>query len=262
MPKETNSLPDAPPAETPDVLPRPDFHFEGQIGRTYLDSDPAQFPQPVTAPKGAPNILLILIDDCGFGEFGAFGGGIPSPMGRPSLIGHRKSMTYYPGTIGLPDAASPPMCNKSWTITADIELPDGKAEGMVVTHGGLEGDYGLYLRDGKPTFVYNFHGADRPTFAAKEPLPKGKVTLVVDFKYDGGGMGKGGQITMSANGKTIAEGRLEKTIPIQFSLGEGLDVGMDIGSPVDFTYKLPFAFTGQIEKVKIELGAVEKAGPA
>jgi hypothetical protein len=77
-------------------------------------------------------------------------------MGRPSLTGGRTSMTYYPGTIGLPDAASPRMCNKSWTITADIEALDDKAEGMIVTHGGLEGGYGLYLRDGKPTFVYNF----------------------------------------------------------------------------------------------------------
>jgi arylsulfatase len=181
-------------------------------------------------------------------------------MGRPSLIGHRKSMIYYPGTIGLPDAASPPMCNKSWTITADIELTDDKAEGMIVTHGGLEGGYGLYLRDGKPTFVYNFLGADRPTFAAKNALPKGKTKLVIDFKYDGGGMGKGGQITMSANGKIIAAGRLERTMPIQFSLGEGLDVGMDIGSPVDFTYRLPFAFTGKIEKVKIDLGAPQAPG--
>jgi arylsulfatase A-like enzyme len=180
-------------------------------------------------------------------------------MGRPSLIGHRTSMTYCPGTIGLPDAASPPMCNKSWTIAADIELPKGGESGMIVTHGGLEGGYGLYLRDGKPVFVYNFLGADRPTFAAKSALPKGRTKLAVDFKYDGGGMGKGGKITMTANGKTIAEGRLGRTIPIQFSLGEGLDVGMDVGSPVDFTYKLPFAFTGKIEKVKIDLGEVAKA---
>jgi hypothetical protein len=179
-------------------------------------------------------------------------------MGRPSLTGGRTSMTYYPGTVGLPDAASPRMCNKSWTITADIDVPDGDAQGMIVTHGGLEGGYGLYLRDGKPTFVYNFLGADRPTFAAKEPLPKGKARLVVDFKYDGGGMGKGGKVTMSANGKTIAEGRLEKTIPVQFSLGEGLDVGMDIGSPIDFTYTMPFSFTGKIEKVTIDLGEVKK----
>ena len=176
-------------------------------------------------------------------------------MGRPSLIAGRTKMTYYPGTIGLPDGASPPMINKSWTITADIEVPDGKAEGMIVTQGGLEGGYGLYLRDGKPTFVYNYLSIDRPTFAAKDPLPKGKTKLVVDFIYDGGGPGNGGAITMSANGKKIVEGRLERTIPIQFSLGEGLDVGMDVGSAVDFTYKLPFAFTGKIEKVTVELKA-------
>ena len=174
-------------------------------------------------------------------------------MGRPSLIRGRKSMTYYPGTVGLPDAASPPMTNKSWTITADIELSDDKANGMVVTHGGLEGGYGLYLRDGAPTFVYNFLGTERKTFTAKEALAKGKTKLVVDFKYDGGGMGKGGAITMTANGKLIAEGRLARTIPIQFSLGEGVDIGMDVGSPVDFTYKLPFKFTGTIEKVTVDL---------
>ena len=77
-------------AGTPNVLPRPDFHFPGEIGRTYLDSDPAQFPKPVQAPEGAPNILLILIDDCGFGEFSTFGGGIPSPtMDRLAAEGVR-----------------------------------------------------------------------------------------------------------------------------------------------------------------------------
>jgi len=174
-------------------------------------------------------------------------------MGRPSLTRGRTKMTYYPGTIGLPDAASPPMCNKSWTITADIEVPDGTAEGMIVTHGGLEGGYGLYLRDGKPTFVYNFLSVERTTFAGDAPLPRGKTKLIVDFAYDGGGMGKGGEITIKANGKKVAGGRLKRTIPIQFSLGEGVDIGMDVGSPIDFTYKLPFAFTGKIEKVTIEL---------
>jgi arylsulfatase A-like enzyme len=181
-------------------------------------------------------------------------------MGRPSLIAGRTEMTYYPGTIGIPDAASPPMCNKSWTITADIELPGDNANGMIVTHGGLEGGYGLYLRDGKPTFVYNFLGMERPTLTAKDALPKGKVQLVVDFVYDGGGMGKGGEITMTANGKKIAGGRLERTIPIQFSLGEGLDIGRDVGSPVDFTYKMPFEFTGQIERVTIKLKPEASSG--
>jgi arylsulfatase len=174
-------------------------------------------------------------------------------MGRPSLIRGRKTIVYFPGTIGVPDAASPPMLNKSWTITADVEVPDSKAEGMIVTHGGVEGGYGLYLREGKPTFVYNYLGIDRPTFTAKDALAKGKATIVVDFKYDGSGAGKGGAITMSANGKKIAEGRLEKTIPNKMSICEGLDIGMDVGSPVDFTFKLPFAFTGKIEKVAVEL---------
>jgi arylsulfatase len=93
--------------------------------------------------------------------------------------------------------------NKSWTITAEVDLPDAKTNGMIVT--------------------------------------------------DGGGMGKGGTVTLTANGKKVAEGRLARTVPNKLSICEGLDIGMDNGSPVDFTYKMPFAFTGKIEKVTIEL---------
>jgi arylsulfatase len=174
-------------------------------------------------------------------------------MGRPSLIRGRRTLTYFPGTVGVPDAAAPPMLNKSWTITADLELPEDGASGMIITQGGLNGGYGLYLREGRPTFVYNYMTLERPTVAGKDPLPKGKVKLVVDFAYDGGGLGKGGNLTMTANGNKVAEGRLERTIPMKFSIGEGLDVGMDVGSAVDFTYKLPFKFTGTIDTVTIEL---------
>ncbi|NIG52987.1 arylsulfatase [Chitinophaga sp. Cy-1792] len=174
-------------------------------------------------------------------------------MGRPSLIRGRKTITYYPGTIGVPDAASPPMLNKSWVITADIVVPDKDANGMIVTHGGLEGGYGLYLKDGKASFVYNYLGIERPTFTTQDALPAGKVKLAVRFDYDGGGMGKGGTITMTANGKEVAKGRLTKTIPIQFTIAEGLDIGQDVGSPIDFTYKMPFAYTGTIEKVVVDL---------
>jgi arylsulfatase len=174
-------------------------------------------------------------------------------MGRPSLTRGRDKIVYYAGTVGLPNACAPAMLNKSWTITVDVDLPDDKANGMIVTHGGSEGGYGLYMRDGKPTFVYNFLALERPTFVSKDALPKGETTIVVDFEYDGGGMGKGGNITMSANGKTISEGRLERTVPIQLSIFEGIDIGMDNGSPVDYTYTLPFTFTGKIDKVTIEL---------
>ena len=176
-------------------------------------------------------------------------------MGRPSLAGDRKTFTYYAGQNGLPSEAAPRILNKSWTLTADVNVPDGGTEGMVATHGGLVGGYGLYVRDNKPTFVYNYLELDRPTIAGKDALPKGKVKLAVDFKYEGRGeeRGKPATVTLSVNGAKVAEGRLERTIPNQISLGEGLDVGMDVGSPVNFTYKLPFAFTGTIDQVTIEL---------
>ncbi|MEL1252182.1 hypothetical protein AAEO57_00230 [Flavobacterium sp. DGU38] len=174
-------------------------------------------------------------------------------MGRPSLIGKRKTMTYYPGTFGLPDAAAPPMLNKSWTITAELELSDSNTNGIIITHGGMQAGYGLYLKDSKPVFVYNYLALDWIYFNAKEALPKGKTKLIVDFLYDGGGLGKGGKISMSANGKKIAEGRLEKTVPVQFSIVEGMDIGKDVGSPVDWNYKMPFEFTGKIEKVTVDL---------
>jgi arylsulfatase len=176
-------------------------------------------------------------------------------MGRPSLAGDRTTFTYYPGQIALPNDAAPRILNRSWALTADIDVPEAGAEGMIATHGGLVGGYGLYVRGGKPTFVYNYLAEERFTFTGNEPLPKGKVQLKVDFTYDGGAdeRGKGAAVTMTVNGAKVAEGRLPKTIPIQISLGEGMDVGMDVGSAVDFTYEPPFEFTGRIEKVKVEL---------
>src|SRR5262245_3534219 len=92
--------------ETPSVLPRPDFHFPGTVGRTYLDSDPAQFPQPVPAPKGAPNVVLILIDDAGFGQFSTFGGGVPSPtMDRLAAEGLRFN-TFHTTALCSPARAA------------------------------------------------------------------------------------------------------------------------------------------------------------
>jgi len=180
-------------------------------------------------------------------------------MGRPSLVGDRTRATYYPGMLALPDAACLPMLNKSWTITAAIEVADDTAEGMIITHGGSEGGYGLYLKAGRPTFVYNYLGVERPSFSGDTPLGKGKATLGVRFDYDGGGMGKGGTVTLTVDGATVASGRLERTVPIQFSITEGLDVGMDNGSAVDWTYRLPFHFTGRIEEVTVEVFPEKRA---
>jgi arylsulfatase len=175
--------------------------------------------------------------------------------GRPTLGGDRKTFTYYPGQVGLPNEASPRILNRSWTLTADIDASTPDVEGMIATQGGLIGGYALYVRDRKPTFVYNYLSEERFTFSGQQPLPRGKSQIRIDFAYQGtaGERGKGARVTMTVNGTKVAEGQLPKTIPILISLNEGLDIGEDVGSAVDFTYKLPFRFTGGIEKVTLDL---------
>ncbi|HET6266230.1 MAG TPA: arylsulfatase [Acidobacteriota bacterium] len=176
--------------------------------------------------------------------------------GRPSLAGKdRKVFTYYPGQVGLPKDAAPRILNRSWSITADLDIPESGAEGMITTNGGTVGGYGLYVLNGKPTFVYNYLSLERPTLVGRDPLPKGKVKLVVDFAYLGkpGEFGKGATVTMSVNGTKVGEEQLTRTIPGQISLNEGMDVGEDVGSPVDFNYNPPFKFTGKIEDVTYAL---------
>jgi hypothetical protein len=126
---------------------------------------------------------------------------------------------------------------------------------MIITDGGLEGGYGLYVHDGKLSFVYNYLDVDRYTIKSESPLPKGKVEIKIDLLYNGatGEMGKGSTVTMMVNGIKVGGGEIPKTIPNQISIGEGLDVGMDVGSPIDFSYKMPFKFTGTIDKVTIDL---------
>ncbi len=175
-------------------------------------------------------------------------------QGRPRLTGGRNRFVYYPGQIALPDGASPPVLNKSFRITAEIEIPETGADGMIYTHGGLTGGFGLYLKERKAHFVYNMLAIERFKISSG-PLPTGKVTLVVDLVYEGkpGEVGKAAMVRLLANDKPVGEGRLSRTIPNQISLGEGVDVGMDTGSAVDFDYPLPFPFTGEITSVTIEL---------
>ena len=136
--------------------------------------------------------------------------------------------TYYPGMVGLPDAASPPMLQQVVDDHGGHRGARRQAEGMIVTHGGLEGGYGLYLRDGKPTFVYNFLAVDRPTFAGEGSAAEGQGEARRRLRLRRRRhAARAATVTITANGKKVAEGRLERTIPIQFSLGEGLDIGMD-----------------------------------
>jgi arylsulfatase len=174
--------------------------------------------------------------------------------GRPSLAAGSTS-TFYAGQTGLPPDAAPRILNKSWTLTADLDIPASGGSGMIATHGGITGGYGLYLREGRPVFVYNYLALERTSVESKKRLPAGKVQLKLDVVYQGSAteLGKGATVTLSANGKTVAQGQLAKTIPATISISEGFDIGEDVGSAVDFTYKLPFKFTGTIEKVTVDL---------
>ncbi len=173
-------------------------------------------------------------------------------QGRPNILGKRTKVEYYGETTNVPNAATLSLLDKSWTITADVEVPGHGGEGSIVADGGITGGYQLYLRGGKPVFVYNFLGIDRYTITAHKSLPPGNVVLRADFAYDGGGRGKGGMLVITANGETVAAGRLPRTMPNLLTIEDRLDIGTKNGSPVDFTYKLPFTFTGTINKVTIE----------
>ena len=169
-------------------------------------------------------------------------------------------------TCALPisEGSAPDIKNKSFKIAADVEIPADGAEGMLVTQGGRFNGWGLYLLAGKPVFHYNLIGAFRSQVEAKEKLAPGRHSIVIDFKYDGGGIGKGGTATMKVDDKNVAETKLARTVPLRFSADETLDIGEDTGTPVSEDYHVPFKFTGTLNKVMIQieeskLTAAEKA---
>jgi len=134
-----------------------------------------------------------------------------------------------------------------------LEIPKGGAEGMLLTHGGRFSGWGLYLLKGKPVFHYNLAGVARYTIAAKDKLAPGKHTIVFDFKYDDGGLGKGGTGTLLVDGNKVGQGRIERTLAFRLSLDETLDCGEDTGTPISEDYRVPFKFTGTLAKVVIDL---------
>jgi len=150
--------------------------------------------------------------------------------------------------------------NRSHTITADVEIPQGGANGVILAQGGRFGGWSLYLKDGKPTYTYNFVGLQRFTVAATSAVPAGKATIRYEFASDGPGMGKGGIGTIFVNGQKVAEGRIEHTQCCAFSADEGADVGTDDGTPVTVDYKQhDNKFTGTIQKVTIDLKEMKAA---
>jgi arylsulfatase len=179
----------------------------------------------------------------------------PALAGRPDIMGDRTSLTLYEGMQGMLENSFMNIKNQSSRITAELEIPQGGANGAILSQGGRFGGWSLYMKDGKPAYVYNFLGLERYTVTAPEALPAGPATVVLDFAYDGGGVGKGGKATLLVNGKPVAEGRVGKTQPNIFSADETADVGLDNQTPVaeGIGIGAETRFTGKIKQVTLEV---------
>ena len=173
---------------------------------------------------------------------------------RPSAVVGRTEFSYAGEISGVPEGNAPNIIGKSFSITAEVEIPQGGAEGMLNTLGGRFGGYGLYMVKGKPVFTYNLLAVERFRWEGQEAVTPGKHTIVFDFKYDGPGMAKGGTGVLSMDGKEIARKAIPHTIPALMTIDESFDVGVDTRTGVDDNdYQPPFRFTGKLAKLTINL---------
>ena len=171
------------------------------------------------------------------------------PANRPSLLTDRTSVTYYAGQVRIPEPVTLSYTSTSFELRAQVQIPPGGAQGVIICIGGAMGGWTLYVQDNIPAFGYNYLGHELTTVAAAEPLPEGPVALDLSFDYDGGGLGKGASESLLVNDIAVAGGRIERTDPFRFSMsGETLDVGVDTGSPVA-PYGHGFRFTGRIDRI-------------
>jgi len=184
--------------------------------------------------------------------------------GRPTLMGHRTSLTLAEGMTGMSENVFINIKNKSKTLTAEIEVPEDGGNGAIIVQGGRFGGWAFYVLDGVPGYDYNFLGLQRFTVAAKNKLSPGKHTIKFDFAYDGGGLAKGGQGTLYVDGEKVAEGRIPHTQPMIFSADETADVGIDLATPVveSIGAERKSKFTGTIYKVTVETKDMKKAEKA
>jgi arylsulfatase len=184
---------------------------------------------------------------------------------RPNITAGRTEFVYTRPMVGLPQGDSPFLLNTSFTITADIEVPQGGAEGMMLTSGGRFAGYGFYLLNGKPVWVWNLVDLERIKWEGPDALTPGRHIVEFDFKYDGkgpgtlafndfSGVGRSGTGTLKVDGKVVATKAMEKTLPMILQWDESFDIGSDTLTGVnDADYKPPFAFTGKLNKLTIRI---------
>jgi arylsulfatase A-like enzyme len=172
---------------------------------------------------------------------------------RPSLTVGRTHFAY-PRGIRVPEGSSPDVKHVNHTITANVEIPSQGAEGMLMTIGGRFAGFGLFVKDGKLVYHYNLAGVERYNIESDTRIPSGKVSLKAEYKTDADKPYAGATVTLYANNRKIGQGRVEKSIPNRVTLDETMDIGFDTGTPVTESYEMPFAFTGKLDEVAIDLG--------
>jgi arylsulfatase len=184
---------------------------------------------------------------------------------RPNITAGRKEFVYTMPMTGLPQGDSPSILNSSYTITADIDVPEGGAEGMILASGGRFAGYGFYLLQGKPVFLWNLIDLKRVKWEGPEALTPGKHTLEFDFKYDGlgagtlafnnmSGLGRSGTGTLKVDGKVVDTSKMERTLPMILQWDESFDIGSDTLTGVnDADYKPPFTLTAKLNKLTIKV---------
>ncbi len=178
----------------------------------------------------------------------------PSSAGRPTLV-HGTTQVFYPGMGRLSENSVLSIKNKSFSVTAEIEVPGGGASGVLIAQGGRFGGWSLYVKDTRLAFVYNVLGLQAFTVEATAPIPPGEHQVRVEFAYDGGGLAKGGNVTLYVDGNSAGSGRVGATQPMIFSADETTDIGYESGTPVTSAYTTATSrFTGKIHWVQLDLG--------
>jgi arylsulfatase len=183
---------------------------------------------------------------------------------RPSLAAGRTQFTWIGGVTGTPNGDAPSILDSSFNFKANVNIPEGGAEGMIVTQGGRFGGYGFYILKGKPVFLYNFVDLERTRWEGADVLKPGRHTIEFDFKYDGlgigtlafnnvSGIGRGGTGVLRVDGKEVARQNVEHTIPLIMQWDENFDIGADTGTPVSNDYQVPFRFTGKLSKLTLTI---------
>ncbi len=183
---------------------------------------------------------------------------------RPNLAAGRTEFTWSGEITGTPNGDAPSILNTSYNFKAEVDIPQGDSEGMIVTQGGRFGGYGFYVLKGKPVFLYNFVDLKRTRWEGPDALSPGKHTLEFDFKYDGlgagtlafnnvSGIGRGGTGVLKVDGREVARQTMEHSIPLIMQWDENFDIGADTGTPVADDYQVPFRLTGKLNKLTLKI---------